>query len=70
MKANVGVRNVVLDLNPGGSRVVVVKLPRGDRAVILYAALYVDHTCGPKIRPREFFFARPDKLHWFAGGFR
>ena len=57
-------------LNAGGAGVVVVKLPRGNRAVIFDAALDVDDAGGTKVGPGEFFFARPDELHGFARGSR
>src|SRR5439155_13053006 len=64
------IRNVVLSLNGCGSGVVVVKLPGGDRAVVLHAALDIDHPSGTKIGPSEFFFAGPDEFHRLARSFR
>ena len=66
MKSNVVVGNVVFDLNARAAGVVVVKLPRGNRAVRLDSALDIDHAGRSKISPGEFFFARPDELHWFV----
>src|SRR5690349_24813652 len=67
MKLNILIRNVVLDLSPRGSGVVMMKLPGGDRAVVLHAGLDVDDAGGAKVRPGEFFFTRPDQFHRFAG---
>src|SRR6266446_9040790 len=64
------IRNVVLSLNGCGPGVVVVKLPRGDRAIALDAALDIDHAGRPKIGPGEFFFACPDEFDRLAGCFR
>src|SRR5947209_15799574 len=62
--------NVVLSLNGCGPGVVVVKLPRGDRAIVLDSALDIDHTGRTKIGPSEFFFAGPDEFDRLAGSFR
>src|SRR6266498_1381013 len=70
MKLNIVIGNVVLDLDTRRSRVVIVKLPGGDRAVGLNSAFDVDHARGPKVSPGEFFFARPDQLHRLAGAAR
>src|SRR5262249_54378617 len=63
----VTVRNVIFDLDPSPSRVVVVKFPSRNRAVIPDAALDVYHAGRSKIRPGEFLLARPHKLDWLAG---
>ena len=67
MSLNVLVGNVVFDLDAGAARVVVVKIPGRDRAVSLNTALNVDHASRAKIRPGEFFFARPNELDGFSG---
>src|SRR5215831_14000143 len=70
MEPNIVIRNIVLDLNARGARVVVVKLPRGDGAVILHATLDVNHSRGTEIRPGELLFTRPVKFHRFARDLR
>src|SRR3989442_7101085 len=61
--------NVVLSLNGRRSGVVVVKLPRGNRAVVLDTALDIDHTSRTKVGPSEFLFPRPDEFDRLAGSF-
>src|SRR5436190_24177830 len=69
VKTDVRVRNVVLDLNPGSSRVVIMKLPGSDGAVGFSTALDVDYTRRPKVGPGKFLFASPHQLYGFAGSF-
>src|SRR6185436_3548536 len=66
VKLNVMVRKVVLDLNARAAGVVIVKLPRGDSAVVLHPAVHFDHTRWTKVSPVEFFLARPDELDRLA----
>src|SRR5689334_4385307 len=66
VKLNVLVWKVVLDLNAGAAGVVVVKLPRGDGAVVLHAAVHFDHTRRTKVGPVKFFLARPDEFDGLA----
>src|SRR5262245_42101366 len=49
-------------LETGAARVVVVELPRRERAGLVHLTPYVDDAGRPEIRPREFLFARPDQL--------
>src|SRR3977135_775126 len=42
---------------------VVVKFPRGERAVGCHATLNLDDAGGTKIGPGEFFLARPNDFH-------
>src|SRR5687767_12344839 len=65
VKSYVLIRNVVLDLYTGRPGVVVVKLPRGDLAVVFDASLYIDHTCRAKVGPVKLFLTRPNNLHRF-----
>src|SRR5262245_19518086 len=67
MKLNVLVWDVVLEIDPGAARVVVVKLPGRDCAVVLYATLDVNHSCRAKVGPGKFFFTGPDQLHRLIG---
>src|SRR6267378_7230444 len=46
---------------------VVVKFPRGERAVRGDATLDLDDASGTKIGPGEFFFARPNDFHGTPG---
>src|SRR5687768_2031105 len=66
VKLNVLIGKRVLRLDRRRAGVVVVKLPRRDRAVVLHAARYFDHTCRTEIRPRELLFTRPYELHRLA----
>src|SRR5260370_10808807 len=68
MKLNGLVWNIVVDLNTRCSGVIIVKLPGGDRTVILDAALDVDNTSRAKVSPGKLFFARPHQLHWLSAG--
>ena len=68
---------VVLDLlvgdvvrrgDAGGAGVVVVELPRDERAVLARAASDLDEAGGAQVRPGELLLARPDDLDRLAGG--
>ena len=64
------VRDVVRRRDPGRAGVVIVELPRGERAVLLRAAPDLDQAARPQIGPRELFFPRPHDLDGLAGGLR
>ena len=53
----------------GGSRVIVMKFPRSDGAIVCHAAIHLYQSARPEIGPGEFLFPCPDKLHGFLGGF-
>src|SRR5581483_12468974 len=54
----------------GRSGIKVIELPRGDQASCADAAVNVDHSRRPEVRPGEFLFARPNELHRPARLFR
>ena len=64
------VRDVVGRADGGGAGVVVVELPRRERAVAARAALDVDDARGPEVGPRELLLARPRHLDGLAGRLR
>ena len=70
MELDLLVRDGVRRGDGGGAGVVVVELPRRDRAVAARAALDVDDARGPEVGPRELLLARPDELDGLAGRLR
>src|SRR5918996_3680089 len=63
MMDDVLVCDVVAHADPGGARVVIVELPRGQRTIPLHAGSDLDQRGRPEIRERELLLARPDEPH-------
>ncbi len=61
------IRNNVRNADSRAARIVVVKFPRGQRAVRRDPAADIDHSSGTEVGPRKFFFARPNEFDWMAG---
>src|SRR5712664_1572297 len=61
------IRNVVGSFDSRRTGMVVVKIPRRERAVGCEAALHLDDAGGTKIGPGKFFFARPNDFHGMPG---
>jgi hypothetical protein len=70
MKFDALIRNDVGSFNPRRAGIVIVKFPRGERAVAGNPALDFDNARGPEIRPGELFLASPDQFHGTACGAR
>src|SRR3954452_9414254 len=61
------IRNVVRSTNRGCSRVVIVKLPGEDCAIVLYTGLHFDRAGRTEVSPGKFLFATPHDLDGLAG---
>src|SRR5215468_425988 len=67
MKFDLLVGDRVGSADRGWSRVVVMKFPRDDRAVLPRAALDFNDAGRPEVGPGELLLARPDDLDRFSG---
>src|SRR5581483_7697827 len=68
VEKNLLVWHVVGRADGGGTGVVVVIFPGGERAVLADAAGNLDDSRRPQVGPHEFLVARPDELDRFARG--
>src|SRR5215471_7446691 len=66
MKLRQVIRDFITAFDAGGTGIVVVKLPGRDGAILLDAALDINHSRRSKVRPRELLLAGPDQLHRLA----
>src|SRR5262249_36731472 len=63
-------RDVIESPHRGLARIVVVKVPGSQLAVLRYPSANVDHAGRAEIGPGELFLTGPDDFHRLAGGFR
>src|SRR3954452_4240992 len=69
MKVNLLMWNLVESLQRRRARIVVMKLPCGESAVLFDAALHVNHASGTEVGVTKLFFPGPDDLYRFACSF-
>src|SRR5947207_3694244 len=69
MKLRPCIWHLIERANRGSSRVIVVKVPGGEHAVLANSSVHLDHSGGAEIGPGHFLRARPDHPHRFARRF-